>query len=79
MSNYTNKDVSSPACPIYRQHLSEQFTAPVVEPVDCPIEKDSFGVWHIRGYEQAQAVLRVQIVYVKLAFRLKCWTSYQTI
>jgi hypothetical protein len=61
MSNYTNKDVLSPARLIYRQHLSEQFTAPIVEPVDCPIGKNSFGVWHIRGYEQAQAVL-VQIV-----------------
>jgi cytochrome P450 len=62
MSNYTNKNISSPACPIYHQHLSEQFTAELVEPVDCPIEKDSFGVWHIRGYEQAQAVLRSDCV-----------------
>ena len=62
MSNYTNKQLSSPACPTDHQHLSEQFTAPLVEPTDCPIEQDSNGVWHVRGYEQAQAVLRSDCV-----------------
>jgi len=62
MSNHTNKQASAPACPIDHQHLSKQFTAPLVEPVDCAIDQDSFGVWHIRGYEQAQAVLRSNCV-----------------
>ncbi len=34
MSNYTNKDVSSPACPIYRQHLSEQFNVGLIGTID---------------------------------------------
>lgn len=62
MSNYTNKKVPSPACQTDHQHLSEQFTAPLIEPIDRPIEQDSFGVWHIRGYQQAQAVLRSDCV-----------------
>ena len=42
MSNYTNKNISSHACPIYHQYLSEQFAAELVEPVDHPFEKDSY-------------------------------------
>ena len=46
------------ACPVDHHHLSQQRTAPVAEPTDCPIEQDAYGVWHVRGYEEAQAVLR---------------------
>ena len=48
MRNYTNKNISSPACLIYHQHLYEQFTAELVEPVDHPIEKDSYGKLTVR-------------------------------
>ena len=58
MNNFDNEQESSSVCPIDHQQLSDQYTTPQVEPADCPIEQDSFGVWHVRGYEQAQAVLR---------------------
>jgi cytochrome P450 len=29
-----------------------------VEPVDRPVERDEQGIWHIRGFEEARAILR---------------------
>ncbi|MBV9787041.1 MAG: cytochrome P450 [Chloroflexi bacterium] len=45
-------------CPIDHSMLRQQKTAQVVEPTNQPIERDAEGVWHVRGYEQARAVLR---------------------
>ena len=49
------------ACPV-QHNPSKQRTAWKTEPTDCPIEQDEFGVWHIRGYEEAQTVLRSDAV-----------------
>lgn len=46
------------ACPVHAGGLARQKTSPVVEPVDRPVEQDERGVWHIRGFEEARAILR---------------------
>lgn len=51
-------DVGQPRCPVDHRSLSQQKTARVVEPVDRPIECDSAGVWHVRGYHEARTILR---------------------
>lgn len=59
-----SKKRSVPAgCSVDHYALSEQRTAPEVEPTDCPIEQGADGVWHVRGYEEAQAVLRSDAVH----------------
>ncbi|HYF64349.1 MAG TPA: cytochrome P450 [Herpetosiphonaceae bacterium] len=45
-------------CPVDHRSFSQQKTAQVSEPAGRPLERDSDGVWHVRGYAQAQAVLR---------------------
>ncbi len=45
-------------CPIPHDRLSHQKTAPLVEPTGTPVEQDADGVWHIRGFNEARAVLR---------------------
>ncbi len=49
---------SSPQCPVDQVAWSRQKTAPVVEPVGLPVEHDAAGVWHVRGFAEARAVLR---------------------
>lgn len=49
---------SSPQCPVDHVAWSRQKTAPAVEPVDRPVERDDAGVWHVRGFAEARAVLR---------------------
>ena len=54
--------VSVPAgtgCPIdHSRFYGYQKTTRVVEPADRPIERDAHGVWHVRDFELARAVLR---------------------
>ena len=45
-------------CPIEHGTWSKQKTARLAEPVDSPIECDAEGVWHVRGFAQARAILR---------------------
>ncbi len=45
-------------CPIDHSAWSQQKTTHVVEPVDKPVERATDGVWHIRGFDEARAVLR---------------------
>ena len=45
-------------CPIDHDTWSKQKTARYAEPVDSPIECDADGVWHVRGFAQARAILR---------------------
>lgn len=45
-------------CPFHHGELPSQKTNKDVEPVDRPIEQDADGVWHVRGYAEARAVLR---------------------
>jgi cytochrome P450 len=49
---------SSPQCPVDHVAWSRQKTARVVEPVGLPVEHDAAGVWHVRGFAEARAVLR---------------------
>lgn len=46
------------ACPVDHRSWSRQKTARVPERTDAAIERDSGGVWHVRDFAQARAVLR---------------------
>ncbi|BCL81191.1 cytochrome P450 [Ktedonobacteria bacterium brp13] len=49
----------SNVCPVDHHALSRQKTGRVQEPVDLPVEYDEQeGVWHVRGFEAARAILR---------------------
>lgn len=50
--------IATDGCPVHHKVYSHQKTAPIVEPVDRPIEQDAQGVWHIRSYDLARLVLR---------------------
>lgn len=45
-------------CPIDHEARARQKTAQVVEPAGVPVERDERGVWHIRGFAEARAILR---------------------
>ncbi len=45
-------------CPVDHAAWSQQKTARTAESVSIPIERDAAGVWHVRGYEEARAILR---------------------
>jgi cytochrome P450 len=49
---------SSDKCPVDHAMFSGQKTARVAEPENAPIECDAEGVWHVRGFAEARAVLR---------------------
>jgi cytochrome P450 len=60
---YTSLENASDApirCPIDHRALSQQKTAQVIEPLAKPVEQDADGVWHVRSYAIARAVLRSQ-------------------
>jgi len=57
-SAHKSEASSSQQCPIDHSALSQQKTVRGVEPVDRPIERDADGVWHVRGFDEARAVLR---------------------
>ena len=62
MQALESKPVAPSVCPVDHHQFSQQRTAPEYEPTDRPVEQDEFGVWHVRGYEEAQAVLRSELV-----------------
>src|SRR5579872_221947 len=45
-------------CPADHTEWSRQKTAREVEPTGIPIECDEAGIWHVRGFEEARAILR---------------------
>lgn len=46
-------------CPVEHHGASQKKTAQAVEAADLPdVERDASGTWHIRGFEQARAILR---------------------
>ncbi len=49
---------SQAQCPINHVVISQQKTARAVEPPTQPVERTHDGVWHIRGYAEAHAILR---------------------
>ncbi len=52
-------DQSTATCPFHNgAYYGSQKTTRVVEPQDRPIEQDADGVWHVRDYDLARAILR---------------------
>ncbi len=45
-------------CPIDHTAFSHQKTAQVTEPAGRPLERDEAGVWHVRNFAEARAILR---------------------
>jgi cytochrome P450 len=45
-------------CPVDHTAISQRKTTRSHEPAGKPVERDAEGVWHVRGYAQARAVLR---------------------
>lgn len=45
-------------CPIDHSALSQRKTAQLIETAERPLERDGDGVWHVRGFDAARAVLR---------------------
>ncbi|HLW03357.1 MAG TPA: cytochrome P450 [Ktedonobacterales bacterium] len=45
-------------CPVDHAALARQKTGRVAEPSRTPIEQDAAGVWQVRGFEAARAILR---------------------
>src|SRR5579872_2398194 len=45
-------------CPVDHAALARQKTARVAESIKTPIEQDADGVWQVRGFEAARAILR---------------------
>ncbi len=58
INDQTETGGSAEECPIDHAAWSKQKTARAVEPVGIPIECDEAGVWHVRGFEEARAILR---------------------
>jgi cytochrome P450 len=45
-------------CPVDHSKLARQKTAIHPDTATSPIERDEKGVWHVRGFDQARAILR---------------------
>ncbi len=45
-------------CPVDHRTYAQQKTAPIVEPTDTAISCDDAGIWHIRSFDEARAILR---------------------
>lgn len=63
----TSTSAISPAaaqCPVDHSAWSRQKTASISDPTDSdepagpPLERDASGVWHVRGFQEARAILR---------------------
>lgn len=51
-------DELSNRCPVDHKIYSQQKTARVVEATDLPLACDEAGIWHVRNFEEARAILR---------------------
>jgi len=51
-------DELSSRCPVDHKNYPQQKTAKVVEPTDLPLSCDEAGIWHVRNFEEARAILR---------------------
>jgi cytochrome P450 len=56
--NLPSSDKGEPQGPIDHSKLAQQKTARSAEASDVPIECDEAGVWHVRGFDEARAILR---------------------
>lgn len=62
MINLAHQQTQSGACPVDHAQYSKQYAALNDGPAPLPIEQDEFGVWHVHGYAEAEAVLRSDAV-----------------
>ena len=53
---------SADACPVDHAQYSKQYADLNDKLVSSPLEQDEFGVWHVHGYAEAEAVLRSDAV-----------------
>jgi cytochrome P450 len=51
-------DELSSRCPVDHKIYPQQKTAQVIEPTDLPLSCDEAGIWHVRNFEEARAILR---------------------
>ena len=56
--NIPSADKEEARCPIDHSTLARQKTARSIEASAVPIECDEAGVWHVRGFDEARAILR---------------------
>jgi len=56
--NVPSADKEEARCPIDHSTLARQKTARSIEASAVPIECDEAGVWHVRGFDEARAILR---------------------
>jgi cytochrome P450 len=56
--NIPSADKEEARCPIDHSKLARQKTARSIEANAVPIECDEAGVWHVRGFDEARAILR---------------------
>jgi cytochrome P450 len=55
-SSHTDSEAGK--CPVDPSQLAHQKTAIQPEPSTQPLERDAQGVWHVRGFDEARAILR---------------------
>src|SRR5436305_4418278 len=57
-SSFSDDQTGPAACPAHAHSLPRQKTRQIELPAGPPIECDDSGVWHIRGFDEARAILR---------------------
>ncbi len=53
-----HSDEQASRCPVDHRTYSQQKTAQIAEPTDLPLVCDEAGIWHVRNFEEARAILR---------------------
>ena len=56
-SAHTASDSSAGKCPVDHSKFSHQKTALQTDTSTQPLERDGQGVWHVRGFDEARAIL----------------------
>ncbi len=57
-SIHTASDSAAGKCPVDHTKFSHQKTAIQTDTSTQPLERDAQGVWHVRGFDEARAILR---------------------
>jgi cytochrome P450 len=57
-STHTESDAQAGKCPVDHSKFSRQKTAIHPDTSTLPLERDSQGVWHVRGFDEARAIFR---------------------
>ena len=56
--SHTESDPQAGKCPVDHSKFSHQKTALQTDTSTQPLERDAQGVWHVRGFDEARAILR---------------------